>query len=271
VAPVTRQAPVQRAAPQAAAQRPASVNVTQPNAWAARRTAAPQPVRVAPAQQPVAQPRRSPGVKRQAPTPPRQQPPRQRTSPSGTSPAQENKDYVAPHRRSGSITRTSTYMGAHGPQTIRGSRSLSRDAPRNQPQPRTRRSTSRDRPQRRRPQEAMPAQPMARNQSIPINNQSVYQHQPVTQQHRPPAPVAQPVNTACTVFITNLPATVSKAQFGACLQHNRIPCPSAMGKDRQHNLIWCTFSHPQYAETAFKANLWIQGVRLNVVRPQNAI
>lgn len=232
----------------------------------------PQPVQAAPVQQ---QPRRSPGIKRQAPTPPRQQPPRQRTSPahSQTSPAQADKEYVAPHRRSGSITRTSTYMGAHGPQTIRGSRSLSRDASRGQP----RRSTSRDAHQRR-PQRAvtrerptMPAQPMARNQSIPINNQSVYQHQPVTQQYRP-APVMQPQRVnPCTIFITNLPATVSKAQFGACLQHNRIPVPVAMGKDRQHNLIWCTFSHPQYAEIALKANLWVQGVKLNITRPQNTV
>jgi len=114
----------------------------------------------------------------------------------------------------------------------------------------------------------MAAQTMARNQSMPLNNQSIYQHQPFTQQHKP---VAQ-VNVASrTVFITNLPSTVSKAQFGGLLQHNRIPAPSAMGKDRQQNVIWCTFSHPQYAENILRANLWVQGVKLNVTRPQNAV
>merc|ERR1712156_612606 len=141
----------------------------------------------------------TPGQKRQAPQQlPKQQPPQQRQSPAQqrTSPVhQGNKDYVAPHRRSGSITRTSTYMGAHGPQSIRGSRSLSRDPPQGQqPQPTTRSSSrgSRRRPgqqssglsvTRERPMTtttAMSAQPMARNQSMPVNNnnQSVYQHQP---------------------------------------------------------------------------------------------
>lgn len=117
----------------------------------------------------------------------------------------------------------------------------------------------------------MPAQPMVRNQSIPINNQSVYQHQPLTQ-HRP-APVQQPapVNPASTVFITNLPPTVSKAQFASCLQHNQVPIPVAMGKDRQNNLIWCTFAQPYHANVAFNTNLWVQGVKLNITRPQHAI
>jgi len=116
----------------------------------------------------------------------------------------------------------------------------------------------------------MPAQTMARNQSIPMNNQSVYQNQPVTQQHRPVQPT--PVNPATTIFITNLPPTVSKAQFSACLQHNRIPGPVGMGKDRVNNIVWCTFSHPQYSTQMLNANLWIQGTRLNITLPQhNAI
>jgi len=120
----------------------------------------------------------------------------------------------------------------------------------------------------------MPAQPMARNQSVPIhhNNQSVYQHQPVTHQHmRPPAPV-QAVNPVSTVFITNLPPTVSKAQFASCLQHARVPMPTAMGKDRVNNLVWVSFAHPQYAAMALNAKLWVQGVWLNMVTPpQNSI
>jgi hypothetical protein len=44
-----------------------------------------------------------------------------------------------------------------------------------------------------------------------------------------------------------------------------------MGKDRQNNLIWCTFSHPQYAAMALNANMWVQGVKLNVIPPQHAI
>jgi len=108
---------------------------------------------------------------------------------------------------------------------------------------------------------------MGRNQSIPINNhsQSVYQNQPVA------TPVV-PVNTAaCSVLITNLPPTVSKAQFTMLLQQNRIPPPVAMGKDRQQNLVWCTFSHPQYSAYLLNANMWIQGMKLNVVSPSNAI
>merc|ERR1712038_652033 len=158
---------------------------------------------------------------------------------------------------------------------IRGSRSLSRDPSRGGQQ----RSSSRNSQQQHRRsaqqgaaavsrERPMTAQPMARNQSMPVNNnQPVYQHQPVTQQHRPAAAIQ--VNT--TIFITNLPSTVSKAQFGACLQYNRIPCPVAMGKDRQNNLIWCTFAHPQIAQTVLNANLWVNGVKLNVIQPQNAI
>jgi len=218
--------------------------------------------------------------KRQAPVQ-QQQPPRRRPSPVQQRTSPGNQDYVAPHRRSGSITRTSTYMGAHGPQSIRGSRSLSRDPSRGQQQ-QTRRSSSRD-AHRQSPQQGravarerpMPAQTMARNQSIPLNNnQSVYQHQPVTQQHRPTPVVQQqatPMDPSLTVFVTNLPATVTKAQFCTCLQQNNIPPPTAMGKDRQHNIVWCTFSHSQYALTALNANLQVQGVQLNVTRPQNAI
>jgi hypothetical protein len=114
----------------------------------------------------------------------------------------------------------------------------------------------------------MPAKTMARNQSIPMNNQSVYQHQPVTQQHRPTNPVVQPVNPSCTVFFTNMPPTVSKAQFDACLQHNRIPQPMRMGKDRANNLVWCTFAHHQQAAYVLSANLWVNGVKLNVTFPQ---
>lgn len=266
------QVPVQQQPPQ---QQP-PVNTSAPQQQPRVNTSAPQ-------QQSPVQRRRSPGQKRQAPI--QQQPPHRRpTQPlpvqPRTSPVQQgNQSYVAPHRRSGSITRTSTYMGAHGPQTIRGSRSLSRDASQGQQQ-QTRRSTSRDphhqhtppRPvTRERP--TKPAQPMRRNQSIPLNNQSVYQHQPVTQQHRP-APVVQqatPVDPSCTIFITNLPPTVSKAQFGACLQHNRIATPVAMGKDRQNNIVWCTFSHPQYATMVLNTNLWVQGTQLKVTRPQHAI
>merc|ERR1712038_1714093 len=196
----------------------------------------------------------------QAPVQPRQEPPR----------PQRPQQYVAPHRRSNSITRTSTYMGAHGPQSIRGSRSQSRDSSRGRQQQQTRRSTSRDshrRPQRPVARERpMSSQPMGRNQSIPINNhsQSVYQNQPVA------APVV-PVNTACSVLITNLPPTVSKAQFTMLLQQNRIPPPIAMGKDRQQNLVWCTFSHPQYSGYLLNAKLWIQGHLLQIIRPSNAI
>lgn len=115
----------------------------------------------------------------------------------------------------------------------------------------------------------MPAKPMARNQSIPMNNQSVYQHQPVTQQHRPTNPVVQqPVSPSCTVFFTNIPPTVSKAEFDACLQYNRVPQPARMGKDRANNLVWCTFSHPQQAAYVLSANLWVHGVKLNVTFPQ---
>jgi ubiquitin-protein ligase/Mg-chelatase subunit ChlD len=268
------QQPVQR--PQVAVSQPQRPTRWGPQPASQRQAGAPQ--QQAPRQQ--QNQRRSPGLKRQAPTPPRQQQPTQRQSPGAqrTSPGQGNKDYLAPHRRSGSITRTSTYMGAHGPQSIRGSRSLSRDPVQGQQT----RSTSRD-SHRRRPTGAvarerpmtmpMPAQPMARNQSIPINNQSVYQHQPVTQQQYRPAPVQQaaPVNPVSTVFITNLPPTMSKSQFEACLQHYRVPKPTAMGKDRQNNLIWCTFAHPQYAALALNANMWVQGVKLNITRPQNAI
>lgn len=114
----------------------------------------------------------------------------------------------------------------------------------------------------------MPAKTMARNQSIPMNNQSVYQHQPVTQQHRPTNPVVQPVNPSCTVFFTNMPPTVSKAQFDAYLQHNGIPQPVRMGKDRANNLVWCTFAHHQTAAYVLSANLWVNGVKLNVTVPQ---
>jgi ubiquitin-protein ligase/Mg-chelatase subunit ChlD len=266
-----QQAPVQAAPVQRPVQRPQPAPVqTAPAQRPQQPVQRPQQVPAAPAQQPAQR------LKRQAPTPPRQTPrKRQSPGPRRTSPGQANKDYVAPHRRSGSITRTSTYMGAHGPQSIRGSRSLSRDPVQGQQT----RSTSRD-SHRRRPTGAvarerpmpvpMPAQPMVRNQSIPINNHSVYQHQPVTQQHRP-APVQQIVNPVSTVFITNLPPSVSKSQFAACLQYNRLPTPSAMGKDRQNNLIWCTFSHPQYAAMALNANMWVQGVKLNVIPPQHAI
>merc|ERR1712038_115877 len=229
----------------------------------AQRQVRPQPQ--APVQRPVSQPQapmqRQVRSQPQAPVQPRQEPPR----------PQRPQQYVAPHRRSNSITRTSTYMGAHGPQSIRGSRSQSRDSSRGQQQQQTRRSTSRDshrRPQRPVARERpMSAQPMGRNQSIPINNQSqsVYQNQPVA------TPVV-PVNTAaCSVLITNLPPTVSKAQFTMLLQQNRIPPPVAMGKDRQQNLVWCTFSHPQYSAYLLNANLWIQGMKLNVVSPSNAI
>merc|ERR1712038_999294 len=133
------QAPVQRpvSQPQAPVQRP----VSQPQA-PMQRQARPQPQ--APVQRPVSQPQapmqRQVRSQPQAPVQPRQ-PPR----------PQRPQQYVAPHRRSNSITRTSTYMGAHGPQSIRGSRSQSRDSSRGQQQQQTRRSTSRDshrRPQR---------------------------------------------------------------------------------------------------------------------------
>jgi len=177
--------------------------------------------------------------------------------------------------------RTSTYMGEHGPQSIRASRSSSREP----------RSASQDRGQQQRPafrpQLPMTSEPMARNQSIPLGNNSnslsMYQNQPVRGRpriSRPPTSGRQqaistpprqnaPMNPNCTVLVYGVPPAAQPSTFRACLQQSSLPPPVKMGK--QGNFVWCTFAHPQQAELALRSNLRIQGQILKVVRPQSNI